>query len=170
MSQVKAWEEHVKTWVPPEDAKDYVHSTKFQVNNLRTPEELESNPYPWNLHTLCTDSYRKDPKKDTYTYEKSVLPTKNRVRCRVLERHGVSPLDQVRLRLDNAAQYVYTVELIVTDQEYGEKNVVVHDFPRKDDGINLYDKAYSQSWHLENAFRHKMYIPDDIMPSSWLNV
>lgn len=172
LPQVQAWEEHVKNWVPPEGANDYVHSTQFLVDFLRTPEELETDPYPWNLHTLCTDSYRKGPGGDAYTYVKPATTTEDRVHCRVLERHQVPSSDRARVGTNDIGpeSYVYSVELTILEQETGEKKVIVHNYPRRDNGINLYDKAYSQSWHLENAFRHKMYIPDDIMPPSWLNV
>jgi hypothetical protein len=168
--QVKAWEEHVANWVPPEDAKGYVHSTKYVVDYLRTPEELETNPYPWNLQTLCVNSYGRDLEKDKYTYRKP--ETTARVHCRVLERHQVNPTNQARFGpgSDKPAKYLYTVELTILDDDGSEQKVVVHDVPRHDDGINLFDKAYSQSWHMEHAFRNKMYIPDDIMPESWLNL
>lgn len=74
-----------------------------------------------------------------------------------------------------AGNYLYEVELTLPSRGSGtdtteEKKVVVRDFPRHEGGIQLYDKAFSPSWHLPQAFRHKIYIPDDIFPESWMNV
>ena len=63
------------------------------------------------------------------------------------------------------SEYLYTVEI-----EHGEKKVIVRDVPRDDNGVELVDKAYSQMWHMKNAFRNKMYIPDDMFPESWMNL
>ena len=51
-----AWEEHVKTWKPPPQSEQYVHSTEFGSGNdfvFRTEAELKENPYPPNLITMC---------------------------------------------------------------------------------------------------------------------
>jgi len=37
------------------------------------------------------------------------------------------------------------------------------------EGIALYDKAFSSDWHMPNAFRHYIAIPDDVIPEAWLN-
>jgi len=150
----KAWKEHVANWVPPVRAEGYVHSSKFKTVYLRTPTELTKAPYPWNLLTLCTDVYETDTKGTSHTYVKSqdfeplqLLP------CRVLKRTSKP-----------GGEYVYTVEL----QEGEDEKVVVRGYPRGQDGINLYDKAYSTMWHMKEAFRHKIAIPDDIFPTNWM--
>ena len=143
-----------------------MHSSNFEIDYLRTTEELENNPYPWNLHTLCTSYYIEDHKlptagsiskshEDTYTYENDLKSQEedHRLPCHVLE------------RVRKEGSYVYKVALSLSDTE----TIVVADFPRGDDGVQLYDKAYSQMWHMEQAFRHKMYVPDDIFPKNWMN-
>jgi hypothetical protein len=155
--QVKAWEEHVANWIPPEDAEGYVHSSNFETTFLRTLEELKTNPYPWNLHTLCSHSYKSSGYDGSYTYSR--LPKskdKHRSPCRVLER--------LELKGSQKDTFLYTVEIDLPDE-----TIVIKGFPQQEDGIELYDKAYSQMWHMENAFRHQMYIPDDMFPASWMN-
>jgi hypothetical protein len=49
----------------------------------------------------------------------------------------------------------------------GGKKIVVEDLDAT--GIFLYDRSYSHDWHLPNAFRHEIAIPDDVMPSIWEN-
>ena len=149
--QVEAWEAHVKNWVPPKDAEGYVHSSVYQIDYLKTPEEQKNDPYPWNLHTLCTNSFDKAG-GGRYAYVKTRRKNKERLPCRVLE------------RAESDGEYRYTVEV---DRPDGK--VVVNGFPWHNNGIDLYDKAYSPMWHMEQAFRHKMYIPDDMFPENWMN-
>merc|ERR1712194_616961 len=83
-----AWKEHVANWVPPEDADGYLHSSKFETKYLRTPQELLDDPYPWNLHTLCTGFYKMldGENMNTYTYSFKQEKATKLFPCRVLER------------------------------------------------------------------------------------
>jgi hypothetical protein len=94
-----------------------------------------------------------------YRYARNIRTKKEKFFCRVLER-----TDVVHSHDKESVKYLYTVEINTT----GGK-VVVHDFPRQDDGVNLYDKAYSPMWHMKDAFRHKIMIPDDMFPESFMN-
>jgi len=149
-----AWKEHVANWVPPEDADGYLHSSKFETKYLRTPQELLDEPYPWNLHTLCTGFYKMLDGENMNTYTNSfkqegateLLP------CRVLE------------RVHEKEDYLYTVELRMTE----ENVVTVQGYPQNDSGIQLYDKAYSPMWHMKDSFRHKLFVPDDVFPENWM--
>jgi hypothetical protein len=153
-----AWKEHVANWVPPEDSEGYVHSSNFEADYLRTPDELEKEPYPWNLHTICTNYYSKDS-TDSYIYESSLVNNENKYRlpCQVLER--VEEDDK-----EEEESYVYTVEIKLSDTE----TIFARGYPNDEHGVDLYDKAYSQMWHMQQAFRNKMYIPDDIFPENWI--
>lgn len=133
----------------------YIHSSKFQEEYLRTTEELKENPYPWNLHTLCSEAFKKA--NDGYTHDKSVQKTSAKYHCHVLERKEVE--------ISSGTSHVYTVEI-----DYKDEKIVAANFPRGENGIQLFDKAYSQMWHTKNAFRHKISIPDDIFPKSWINL
>ena len=35
--------------------------------------------------------------------------------------------------------------------------------------IYLVDKVKTADWHMPNAFRHTIMIPDEIMPEGWKN-
>jgi len=151
----KAWKEHVANWVPPEDADGYVHSTKFEREYYRTPEELEEEPYPWNLHTLCTDFYTipEDEEIGVYTKPYNNEGISNLLPCRVLE------------RFFEDEKYTYTVELQMSEEDV----VIVQGFPQDPEGVFIYDKAYSPMWHMKEAFRHKLFVPDDVFPENWMN-
>jgi SET domain len=158
----EAWKEHVKHWAPPEDVEEYVHSRHYIIPYLRTLGELETDPYPTNLHTMCNPSFRQDG-NGRHAYQKSTQKSNDRVHCSVLKREMSERL----------GTNVYQVELVLpNNNDTADENtlVVVDGFPRGNDGIQLYDKAYSTSWHLPNAFRHKMSIPDDMFPESWMNI
>ena len=51
-----AWQEHVLTWKPQEDAGMYQHSSFYNKNEslvLKTDAEQEVDPYPANLYLQC---------------------------------------------------------------------------------------------------------------------
>jgi len=137
-------------WEPIEGEYYYVHSSEWEESTYRTRLEQQSNPYPSNLHTMCHQSYTYSS-DGTFQWVDVLRPLPFRVYCDVIERYGTqeSPL--------------YTVELYLE----GDEIVVVRNVP--EDGIFLYDKAFSSDWHLPNVFRHEIGIPDDIMPKAWMN-
>jgi hypothetical protein len=161
-----AWDHHVATWTPPPDAERYVHSSQFlPVEYFRTQHELQSKPYPPNLHTMCSESYRKSDSTGTYQFVPVLRPNPRRVYCTVLMRKQELQDD----RDEGDAVYTYTVQLeLSTEGGSDESTIVVHGMTT--DGLFLYDKAYTNDWHLQNAFRHTMMIPDEIFPESWKNL
>ncbi len=161
-----ALDDHVAQWTPPVDAEQYVHSTNYhhQVENhsplllLKTPSERLANPYPSNLHTLCAASYRKDNDNNNdggqkYVFVPVLRKHEERVPCDILERY-----------VGNNAQH-YTVKLHL---ESGE-SITVQQVTRPQ-GIDLFDKVFSQDWHLPQAFRHRLYVPEEIFPENWKNL
>ena len=166
----QAWNQHVKTWVPPEDADQYVHSSQWNRNNdkLRTLEELKDNPYPINLHTICLPSYHYVPQLDNYYY---VIPDRDyvdRVVCHVMERFEFnSSTDQHEQQQQQ--EDLYTVDMILPGKQQDDPPVAkrVLSVPRS--AVWITDKIMSQDWHLPNTFRHPIMIPDDIFPDAWKN-
>jgi hypothetical protein len=149
----EAWNEHVKNWTPPEGAEEYMHSSEFpEEPYYRTAKELESNPYPSNLIVMCQESYSVGP-GGSYEWLPLLNEKPERVYCEVLERFENAP-----------SSYEYTVSMTLADGE----EIQVRGVPKS--GIFLYDKAFSADWHLPNAFRHPIAIPDDIFPESWTNL
>jgi hypothetical protein len=161
LNQVIAWEKHVDQWKPPQNEEGYIHSSLFNVEYLRTERELETHPYPWNLLTLCSDSFTK--KGNIFKYSNSTRKSGEKFPCIVLERKKVHETHDSDTAL--VSMYLYTVEV-----DHKGKKFVIHNVPREENGVELVDKAYSQMWHMKNAFRNKMYIPDDIFPPSWINL
>jgi hypothetical protein len=149
----EAWNEHVRTWTPPEGAEDYVHTTEWAKEPyFRTEKELESNPYPPNFNMMCQESYRVGP-DGGYEWVALLHDGPERVYCNVLERSE-----------GRTAPYAYTVSMKLAEGD----EIQVTGVPKS--GIFLYDKAFSADWHLPNAFRHPIAIPDDIFPESWINL
>lgn len=146
-----AWDEHVKNWEAPEGARDYVHTTDWPEDEpLRTLEELETKPYPPHFITMCHESYSVDKDGD-YAWLQPLRTGSDRIYCDVTER-------------SDGADTVYTVDMHLSNGE----TITVHDVERE--GLFLYDEAFSADWHLPNAFRHSIAIPDDIMPATWMNL
>jgi hypothetical protein len=147
----QAWEQHVATYEPPADATTYIHSSQYHVQELKTPTELEMDPYPNNIQTLCKVSYTKN-KVDGRFYFVSVLRNDGQfVPCEVLDRQYPGPKYTVRLTLPKTKQ-----------------SLVVHRVTRPE-GVELFDRVFSQDMHLPQAFRHPISITDDMVPESWKN-
>lgn len=158
----KAWDAHVQSWKPVEDAEKYVHTTDWKETDLRTAEELKTNPYPPNFITMCRSSYKVNPE----TGENEWLPVlrdhgPHRMYCEVIGRKQYLDPDK-----DNEEVTRYTVK-IQLDENDDNSWVEVTQVPR--DEIFLYDGAFTQDWHLPNVFRQPIGIPDSILPDAWRN-
>lgn len=149
-----AWDEHVKNWKPPPGAENYTHSTEWK-GPLLTPSEQAETPYPPNLVTVCIESYSYVKETDQHRWTPVVRNTTHRVFCDVVDRKDGDSGEE--------DDYVYDVRF---KYENGEEFDVLN-VPKE--GIQLKDKLYSADWHLENAFRHEIMIPDDMFPESWKN-
>ena len=143
----------MQTWTPPEDADSYVHSSKFPLPYFRTVDELEKNdPYPANLHTLCIESFRKTG--DAFEFIPVLRKSTDRVYCVVVERQVLDARNGI---------YTYTVDMKLASGE----SIRVHKVTSQ--GLFLHDKTFTNDWHLPNAFRHAIMVPDEIFPENWKN-
>jgi SET domain len=207
----QAWLQHVQQWQPVPDAHLYVHSTQFTAGGegrqqhyppttdgngvlyFLTATELESQPYPPNLHTMCLESFTttatmpvtSDPQPEPhqqqqtessfYVWINPMLNTHHRAFCHVMAR-------RVKELANGGYEYEYDIDLFwqlteaqikkssdgtTTTPTPSERWIRVYNVPF--DGIGIYDRAFSTDWHLPNAFRHEIMIPDDMMPGSWQN-
>jgi SET domain len=147
----QAWEDYVKNWQPPPDADQYVHTSQWNETHIRTVYEQSSDPYPTNFITMCEVSYGTDDEGNSF-WLPVMRPDSSRVYCNIVERE----IDE------ESGNFTYKVEMEVEDDEW----LMVTDVPQEN--VYLYDAAYTADWHLP-GFRHPIAIPDDVMPSSWMN-
>jgi hypothetical protein len=152
----EAWSKYVAEWKPAEDAHLYMHSSDWKEELFRTEAELATNPYPPNLITMCYESYTLNS-DGHYEWLPVLRAHSSRIYCNVLDRYDADDEN------NEAATLLYTVRMHLR----GRKTIDVQNVQK--DGIFLFDKAFSQDWHLPKAFRHEIMIPDDIMPKAWLN-
>lgn len=110
------------------------------------------------MHTLCTESYASrdgiNTYVESYTEEENEHTSIELLPCEVVG------------RVKEGDEYKYTVEI----HEAQDQVVTVTGYPRNKYGVELYDKAYSPMWHMKEAFRHKLFIPDDVFPENWMNL
>lgn len=160
-----AWNEHVASWEPLDDAHEYVHSSEWKEDYFRTYEELTElgQPYPPNLHTMCIESFSTDDDGNFY-FIPILRETTERVYCDVVNRRKQKK-ETAHDDDDDEYEYIYDVDLklMVNDDESW-----VHVRNYQADGIFLYDRAFATDWH-KPSFRHEIMIPDEIMPKSWQN-
>ena len=159
----QAWEEHVKSWQPLEGSADYIHSSEWNETYLRTYDELKTNPYPSNLHTMCLKSYAGDDSGGYVFVPVMNKESTERWYCDVMGR---------RQQGDN---YVYDIDLRIdrpSEDEEGEEPVreqwiFIRDVEAS--AIFLTDRMFTTDWHLPGAFRQYIQIPDSVMPDAWHN-
>jgi len=166
---VNAWEEHVRNWKPK--SSYYVHSSEWPEQHLRTLDELEDNPYPSNLHTICMESFQQ--KGDRLVYHEPVTdlkmnrkpPSSVRHPCDVIHRFVKKPPQHHRNATTSTDRIItYTVKMY-----FGGHIYTVHNVPRGKYGVMLIDRVQTADWHMPNVFRHPIMIPDEIMPDGWKN-
>ncbi|KAL7579557.1 hypothetical protein ACA910_007928 [Epithemia clementina (nom. ined.)] len=170
----QAWEEHIRTWEPLEESENYKHSSEWKEPFFRTHDELEMDPYPENLHTMCLQSYALDDKGEFVFVDVMDTGIKERWYCDVMARKS-----------DGQGGYVYDIDLRIDRAADDDDDDDDDDDEEEDSGdlketwifvkdvassaIFLTDKSFSTDWHLPNAFRHYIQIPDSVMPAAWLN-
>jgi hypothetical protein len=138
-----------------------MHSTEWPEDEpLRTEVELQDNPYPSNLETMCVGSYSIDPRSGEFVWVPVLRPATRRLPCTVLERH-----DSVR----DGVMPTYRVEMLLGNDEATDSDhtIIVDQVPHE--WVFLTDQVKSADWHMPNTFRHTIMIPDEIFPDVWKN-
>eukprot|EP00978_Attheya_sp_CCMP212_P048856 scaffold585204_cov51-Attheya_sp.AAC.1 len=145
----EAWQEHVQTWKPQEDAGAYRHSSFFNKNEslvLKTDAEREIDPYPANLYLQClVDVIKLKDWRDSHS-------DSDRINCRIIARENVDGV------------LIYETIIIWGDN----KKKTVEDLPRE--AFVFTDKVKSTDQFLPNAFRHHIGMPDGMFPDAWMNL
>jgi hypothetical protein len=161
-----AWDNHVAHWESPADAETHVHSSDYpKLQPLTTSSERNSDSnaaYPPNLITLCVESYRQEGSR--YVFVPALRQTEERVHCEVVDRSTTTTTSPTSP--SSSGDYEYTVQMTLPNS--GQR-ITVHGVTRPQ-GIDLFDKVFSQDWHLPQAFRHNLYVPEDVFPESWKNL
>jgi hypothetical protein len=147
-----AWDDHVRTWEPLQDAEHYMHSSEWK-GPLLTEEEQKETPYPPNVMTLCTESYASSRNEHgDFVFTPILRETSHRIHCNVVDRTQ-----------NQNEEYLYTVRY----RQDRSDTRIVKNVPKE--GVELVDRLKTADWHMKNAFRHEIMIPDDIFPDSWKN-
>jgi hypothetical protein len=171
-----AWQEHVRTYQsagPDGYASASSWNTHFDDMMLRTVEEQPFDPYPEHIQIRCHSKLMRKvnpkirpPHKVQYVWERKDYGEP----CRILDRFW------------EEGSYWYTVQLEIwpdedddeDDQANKDETVDTEpmvtwiertDVPRS--AIRFFDRPGTTDLHLPNAFRHAIYIPDDMFPEQW---
>jgi hypothetical protein len=171
-----AWEQHVANWEPLPGAQSYVYPEDMDdTATLRTVKEQETDPYPNNLITMCMTSnggHGRSKKRHMEWSEPRHSWAHSMVFCHILDR-----------QIGDADNEEYTVSLHFFDENIdelmNEKNAgydpsvpmeelfIDTKVPRR--AIRWIEKPYFDDEHLQNAFRHPIGLPDELVPDSWKN-
>lgn len=150
----KAWKRHVKEWKPKKEWESYLPAATLNKilakNALRTQEEQAERPYPRNLVLKCDLGATMDEsltnEREDMLYEPDYQP------CRILDRYSddLGTLYNVQIQLDDEGKR-FTERFILRGN------------------IEFFDLPYTNDLHLRPAFRHKIGLPMEMVPSVWRN-
>jgi SET domain len=172
-----SWDEHVANWTPPTAnniaAESYVYPEDMDdTEPLRTVNEQETDPYPSNLITMCMtpDKHRKKWHKHLEWEEPERSWSHTMAFCHILERTmGTNGLEEytVSLVVPSKNTVMDPAELVFDATVPMEDLYIDTNVPRR--AIRWIEKPYMDDEHLQNAFRHPIGLPDDLVPDVWRN-
>lgn len=176
------WNSFSTNFDPDEEMKShvYAHTLNERHEWLRTVDELEKDPYPENVMTVCFIGKMPRPRVN----EKEGGPPQFRwgfysgihedfegaFACHVLERDEIADLDDAVNRKDsiNPADLRYVVS-VTRDADDEEDSLEIYTgVPRT--AIRFFDAPYTTDMFLRSAFRHEIGLPDSMVPEAWRDV
>ncbi len=156
-----AWNAHVASWSPDEEAASYVSSSELNEGNettiLRTVFQQFTDPYPDVVYigfdlAFSTGDW-KEGWKDGTSMERTTVWDKEFATCDVLS-----------IGYNDDGNAFYTT--IYWNDESG-KYEKVQGVPRE--AFVFRDNPYTADYLQHNVFRHDIRIPEDMFPDLWKN-
>mmetsp|Transcript_600 Transcript_600/g.758 ORF Transcript_600/g.758 Transcript_600/m.758 type:complete len:152 (+) Transcript_600:1166-1621(+) len=140
-------------------------------DDLRTVEELKTNPYPQNVQVACYggkiigEDDDDDDDEDDEEQEKDDNGVVHMKADRSFRAGGSDMDDPDKLLVCTIQSYDETTMKYTVHLSYDGVYYVISDFPKR--SIRLVLKPYTSDIHIKGAFRHFMEIDDDIFPEHW---
>ena len=170
----EAWDIHVEKWIPP--STESLNS----LITLRTPKELETDPYPDNAQMECVYW-----EVDDIDEEEDIIDKEEINEVKTIIRSGENfkrvegrwnskkfyPCRVVDLDVFINKKVTYVVEVFEKQEQRtslvnkDRKSWTLNHYPR--DSILFIPKKYSSDEHLKDVFRHCITIKDDMIPEPW---
>jgi hypothetical protein len=165
------WDEYAAEWKPDPGDESYIPASVLnkQVEWLRTTEELPQDPYPENVFTGCFlpgHIHNLPSKKEVqWRYAPIVFTDASHIsECDVVARETKATPEELENERDsfNPPSATYTVQV----QRSGNAGpLTVTGVPRR--AILFLDQIYTNDQYRRKAFRHEMYLPDEMVPNAW---
>jgi hypothetical protein len=156
-----AWNAHVASWSPGEEAASYVSSYELNEGNetkiFRVNFQQLANPYPNNVHIRFDLAFAEENWKESW--EDGTL-----LRDKMKWDEDLAQCTVLSTSKDGDGNTVYTT--VYWNEESGESGMI-RGVPRK--AFVFRDNPYTADYLQHNVFRHDIRIPDDMFPSSWKN-
>ena len=180
-----AWDEYVEGWSAPAGSEHFIDAEAINVMEddeiLRTKTEQEIDPYPENVRTVC----RCDANGYGWDGEDQKPGAKQITWSATFSNARLHPCSIISRRKAGAGSdgFLYTVHIHpVQDSTLGYwgqagyrqgglpkgQSLIVRLVPR--DAIEFQSRRYQSDFHLANAFRHEIVVPDELFPKSWRNL
>jgi SET domain len=176
-----AWKEHVANWKPitgKAETKEYTYVDEIDRSQpFRTVDEQKSNPYPYNLKTVCwTPNWeREDNTRMEWVRPQAPLEyPEGMLYCNIIKRTKKDNMtkiiepNKIGFNTSIPDEYFYEVSLLFDrlDPDVDDKLLYI-DFNVPHSAISFVDKPYLSDLHLPNSFRHPIGLPDYMMPKLW---
>ena len=97
--------------------------------------------------------YRDDAQKGNYKDVKFKVGVATGKTCEILR------------KADKDGKHAYAA--VLHDNKDSSKDILIENMPRE--AFEFQDRAYTEDFFLESAFRHPIHIPDVIFPEAWKN-
>jgi hypothetical protein len=170
----KAWEGHIQSWEAP-SAENH-GSVKQMIDNvvdLKTPEELEDDPYPENIRLSCqfvVDEEHEDEEEEYLDEEYWITHDDTFMQYRDGGEHW--PCEVID-RIKGGSEGIYSVEIFQSPSrdetkwtELGMRRIV-EQFPRESISFRL--QSRSSDHYLPGVFRQPLGLPKEMLIESWMS-
>ena len=170
----QSWEQHSRSWNKP---ATYVDAEEFNTNThqiIKTIDEqkLSAEHYPDNVITICYfPKYNWDEFLD---YEnKNNMPSEMEWEGSAHDSNWMRYMDNTKScdileRFDQSLTYHVRFWLYDDDDRNEDDSFILKNIPRY--AIQFVNKPYSSDQYFKGSFRHEIEIPDDIFPTSWMDL
>lgn len=169
----RQWNEYVAAWEGEPETFIPAWKLNQQVEWLRTTEELQADPYPPTVLTVCWIPPRlhhlrsKKNKPVEWRYEDNMFnDAVNIDECEIVTRETEADADALNNERDSyrPPDVRYTI-VIRREDNPGLGPLKISGVPRT--AIMFLDTMYTNNQYVRGSFRHEIGLPDHLVPDVW---
>ncbi len=154
-----SWQKHIDNWEPVKDSESFIPIHRMSTGAvILTDVEQRRDPYPPNIEIICflhRNIFEETVEGYTqFEYDDYFVEVDNQ--------NDSKPCKIVNRSTNDDDEIVYRISVARNE---GGRPFFVNNVPQE--AIQMVNRPYSSDQHIENGFRHEIYIPDAIFPEKW---